>query len=168
MRITLMGHMTVRIELDGMVLLTDPWFGPHRWLEERLAPRTVPPAAVPDELVPLDAMLVSHNHLDHLDGAALDLARCQGCTVIGSQHAAHRARKAGVEQAIALRRSEQARLGPLTIQGVYAVDRAAGLRIDMNSGRQVESAVQRWAAGLDAEGLRVKMLGRGESWDVEA
>ncbi|HSR34431.1 MAG TPA: MBL fold metallo-hydrolase [Anaerolineae bacterium] len=97
MRITLMGHMTVRIELDGMVLLTDPWFGPHRWLEERLAPRTVPLAAVPDELVPLDAMLVSHNHVDHLDGAALDLARPQGCMAI-------------------------------------------------------EPAVQRWAAGLEAEG----------------
>jgi hypothetical protein len=28
MRLTLIGHMKVRIELDGLVLLTDPWFGP--------------------------------------------------------------------------------------------------------------------------------------------
>jgi hypothetical protein len=60
MRLTLIGHMTVRVELDGLALLTDPWFGPRTWLERRLAPRTLPPALPPEEITTLDAMLVSH------------------------------------------------------------------------------------------------------------
>ena len=96
MRLTLIGHMTVWIELDGRVLLTDPWFGPRGWLERRLAPRTTPPVALPASGRP-DVLLVSHNHLDHVDATTLDLARRLGCTVVGSQKAASRARKAGVE-----------------------------------------------------------------------
>jgi L-ascorbate metabolism protein UlaG (beta-lactamase superfamily) len=42
MRLALIGHMTVRIESDGVTLLTDPWFGPASRLERRLAPLTVP------------------------------------------------------------------------------------------------------------------------------
>jgi L-ascorbate metabolism protein UlaG (beta-lactamase superfamily) len=41
MRLTLIGHMTVWIELDGVGILTDPWFGPHGRLERRLAPQGV-------------------------------------------------------------------------------------------------------------------------------
>ncbi|MFN3763727.1 MAG: hypothetical protein ACK4WK_11090, partial [Anaerolineae bacterium] len=47
MRLTLIGHMTVRVELDGVAFLTDPWFGPRTWLERRLAPRTRAPPHTP-------------------------------------------------------------------------------------------------------------------------
>jgi len=120
MRLTLIGHMTVRIELDGMALLTDPWFGPCTWLERRLAPRTLPPALSPEEITALDAMLVSHNHIDHLDEPALALARRLGCAVISSQRAAQRARRAGVREVIPLRAGETTTLGPLTIHAVPA------------------------------------------------
>jgi L-ascorbate metabolism protein UlaG (beta-lactamase superfamily) len=52
MRLTLIGHMTVRVELDGLALLTDPWFGPRTWLERRLAPRTFPPPSPPKRSPP--------------------------------------------------------------------------------------------------------------------
>lgn len=130
MRLTLIGHMTVRIELDGLVMLTDPWFGPASWLEKRLAPRTVPPAIPPEEFgagkLPLDALLISHNHVDHVDGLALALARRLGCTVIGSRKASERARKAGVEQVIALERGEKTVLNGVTVQAVYAEHPLAG------------------------------------------
>ncbi len=83
MRLTLIGHMTVHILLDGMALLTDPWFGPHGWLERHLAPRILPPALPPDQITPLNALIVSHNHLDHVDDRSLALARQSGCVVIG-------------------------------------------------------------------------------------
>ncbi len=120
MRLILIGHMSVRVELDGMALLTDPWFGPRTWLERQLAPRTLPPALSPDEIPTLDALLVSHHHIDHLDEPALALARRLGCTVIGSEKAARRARRAGIRETVALRPGEKASLGPLTVHAVPA------------------------------------------------
>jgi L-ascorbate metabolism protein UlaG (beta-lactamase superfamily) len=68
LRITLIGHSSLLIEIDGKRILTDPvWservsftqsFGPKRFFE--------PPIAL-DELPPLDAVIISHDHYDHLD-----------------------------------------------------------------------------------------------------
>jgi L-ascorbate metabolism protein UlaG (beta-lactamase superfamily) len=58
------GHATLLIGIRGHWLLTDPMFS------ERLAgvlPRQVEPALAPSELPPLDAILISHAHFDHLD-----------------------------------------------------------------------------------------------------
>jgi L-ascorbate metabolism protein UlaG (beta-lactamase superfamily) len=66
-RATWLGHSTVLLELDGLRVLTDPVFG------ERASPvsfagpkRFHPMPASLDELPALDAVLVSHNHFDHL------------------------------------------------------------------------------------------------------
>ncbi len=126
MQLTLIRHMTVRIELDGITLLTDPWFGPRGWLERRLAPDTLPVALTPDEIGPLDALLVSHHHLDHLDQTALALARRLGCAFVGSPGAARRAERAGLRTVIALRRGEQTMIGPLVIHAVPAEHPLAG------------------------------------------
>jgi len=119
-RLTLIGHMTVHILLDGIALLTDPWFGPRGWLERCLAPRPLPPALAPDQIAPLDALIVSHNHLDHLDDRGLALARRPGCAVVGSEGVARRARRAGVREVVPLRPGESTTLGPLTIHAVPA------------------------------------------------
>ncbi len=138
MQLTLIGHMTVWIELDGVGILTDPWFGPHGWLERHLAPRAVPPALTPSELVTFVsrrwatgdlhecALLLSHNHMDHLDAVSLEIARRQGWAAVGSVKAARRADRAGVELAIALRRGEQTALGGVTILAVEAEHPLAG------------------------------------------
>ncbi|HEY9449044.1 MAG TPA: MBL fold metallo-hydrolase, partial [Gemmatimonadaceae bacterium] len=65
---TWIGHSTVLIQLDGLNILTDPiwseraspipWIGPQRW---------VPPGAALESLPPIDLVLISHNHYDHLD-----------------------------------------------------------------------------------------------------
>jgi L-ascorbate metabolism protein UlaG (beta-lactamase superfamily) len=58
------GHATLLVGIHGHWFLTDPMFS------ERLAGvvrRAVEPALGPSELPPLDAMLVSHAHFDHLD-----------------------------------------------------------------------------------------------------
>ena len=67
LRITWLGHSTQIIEIDGATLLTDPifggraspytWAGPATWYE--------PPIPL-DQLPPLDAVLISHDHYDHL------------------------------------------------------------------------------------------------------
>ena len=67
LRMTWLGHSTVLIESGGIRVLTDPVFG------ERVSPvsfagpkRFHPVPAKIAELPPLDAVLVSHDHLDHL------------------------------------------------------------------------------------------------------
>ena len=62
------GHATMLIGIRGHWFLTDPMFS------ERIAgvlQRQVEPAMAPSELPPLDAILVSHAHFDHLDVPSL-------------------------------------------------------------------------------------------------
>ena len=68
LRATWMGHAAVLVEIDGLRVLTDPvWservspsslIGPRRFFE--------PPIALHD-LPPIDAVVISHDHYDHLD-----------------------------------------------------------------------------------------------------
>lgn len=72
LRITWLGHSTTLIELDGRVFLTDPnWSeiaSPSRWF----GPRRFHPPPIPlSELPHIDAVLVSHEHFDHLDMATI-------------------------------------------------------------------------------------------------
>ncbi|MDB5220608.1 MAG: outer membrane protein romA [Myxococcaceae bacterium] len=77
LRATWLGHSTVLLEIDGVRVLTDPVFGervsPVSWAGPRRFHR--PPVQVAD-LPDLDAVLVSHDHFDHLDyPTILELAR---------------------------------------------------------------------------------------------
>ncbi|HSS03985.1 MAG TPA: MBL fold metallo-hydrolase [Solirubrobacterales bacterium] len=61
-RVTYLGHATVRIELDGARLLTDPI------LRSRVGPlRRHGASPPPDTASNLDAVLISHLHRDHTD-----------------------------------------------------------------------------------------------------
>ena len=68
LRVTWFGHSSTLLEVDGTRLLTDPiwseraspvaWAGPRRWY---------PPTLLLAQLPPVDAVLISHDHYDHLD-----------------------------------------------------------------------------------------------------
>lgn len=68
LRITWLGHSTTLVEIDGAVILTDPnWSersSPSRWVGPK---RFHPPPLALAELPHVDAVLVSHEHFDHLD-----------------------------------------------------------------------------------------------------
>jgi len=67
LRITWLGHSSVLLELGGMRVLTDPVFGPRASPISFAGPKRFHPAPVPTSaLPPLDAVLVSHDHYDHL------------------------------------------------------------------------------------------------------
>ena len=75
-RVTLVGHATVLLQVAGLNIITDPvWsdrVGPLSWLGVR---RIRAPALAFDDLPPIDVVLLSHSHYDHLDRptlAALD------------------------------------------------------------------------------------------------
>jgi L-ascorbate metabolism protein UlaG (beta-lactamase superfamily) len=72
LRITWMGHSTSLVEIDGVRLLIDPvwderaaptqWSGPKRFF---------PPPLALEDLPPIDAILISHDHYDHLGAGTI-------------------------------------------------------------------------------------------------
>jgi len=68
LRLTWLGHATSIVEIDGRRFLTDPVWGERASPLPFIGPKRffAPPLALA-ELPPLDAVLLSHDHYDHLD-----------------------------------------------------------------------------------------------------
>lgn len=77
LRATWLGHSTVLVEIDGVRVLTDPVWGDRASPVPFAGPKRFQPVPIAiDALPPLDAVIVSHDHYDHLDYATiLELAR---------------------------------------------------------------------------------------------
>ncbi len=72
LRATWLGHSTVLLEIDGVRVLTDPVWSTRASPSERVGPRRFQPVPVAlDALPPVDAAVISHDHYDHLDRAAV-------------------------------------------------------------------------------------------------
>jgi L-ascorbate metabolism protein UlaG (beta-lactamase superfamily) len=72
--VTFVGHSTFLIRTASTVIVTDPVFTPHAGPFGRLGPkRARPPAVAAGDLPPVDLVLVSHNHYDHLQPSSLRL-----------------------------------------------------------------------------------------------
>ncbi|MGY1704130.1 MBL fold metallo-hydrolase [Geodermatophilus sp. SYSU D00697] len=66
--VTWFGHSSALVELDGRRVLVDPVWGDRVSPSPLLGPTRLHPAPAPlDALPPVDAILVSHDHYDHLD-----------------------------------------------------------------------------------------------------
>jgi L-ascorbate metabolism protein UlaG (beta-lactamase superfamily) len=73
-RLFWIGHASFLCELDGTRFVIDPIFGRAGGVVKRVTP----PAAMPDQLTDISAVLVTHGHHDHLDPASLQkLAQAQ-------------------------------------------------------------------------------------------
>lgn len=68
LRVTFINQATVLIQMDRLNILTDPIWSdrasPVSWLGQR---RHRPPGLRFEDLPPIDIVLISHNHYDHLD-----------------------------------------------------------------------------------------------------
>lgn len=68
LRVTWLGHSTLLVELDGVRILTDPVWGQRVSPVGFAGPKRFHPVPVRlDQLPPIDAVIVSHDHYDHLD-----------------------------------------------------------------------------------------------------
>jgi L-ascorbate metabolism protein UlaG (beta-lactamase superfamily) len=72
LRVTMIGHASLLIQVSGLNILTDPVWS------ERASPisfagpkRVMRPGVAFDDLPPIDYVIVTHNHYDHLDIATL-------------------------------------------------------------------------------------------------
>ena len=71
-RITIVGHATALIQVAGINLLTDPVWSPRASPFRRTGPKRVTaPGVAFSDLPPIDTVLLSHNHYDHLDHVTL-------------------------------------------------------------------------------------------------
>lgn len=72
LRISHVGHATFLIQTAGLNILTDPFYAerasPFSWLGPK---RSAPPGIAWEDLPPIDVVLISHGHYDHLDQATL-------------------------------------------------------------------------------------------------
>jgi len=68
LRLTMIGHSTVLIQVDNINILTDPHYSqrssPFSWAGPK---RVIAPSIKFEDLPPIDLVLISHNHYDHLD-----------------------------------------------------------------------------------------------------
>ncbi|HKX43763.1 MAG TPA: MBL fold metallo-hydrolase [Burkholderiaceae bacterium] len=79
LRATWLGHSTVLIEIDGCRVLTDPVWGPRASPSRLAGPKRFQPVPVRlSKMPPVDLVLVSHDHYDHLDYPTIvELARSE-------------------------------------------------------------------------------------------
>lgn len=116
MRITMIGHSAVLIEMDGQKILTDPYLG--KWGNMAYA-RLGAPARSREELRDVDGVLISHDHWDHIDGTYL---RMLGDTpVIVPKPARWSIKLLGGRNVTGIRAWASTRMGPITITAVPAV-----------------------------------------------
>jgi N-acyl-phosphatidylethanolamine-hydrolysing phospholipase D len=70
--ITWVGHSSFLIQIGGRNILADPVWSDRASPFQRLGPlRWVPPAIPFAKLPPIDAVVISHDHYDHLDDATI-------------------------------------------------------------------------------------------------
>ncbi|XP_074605731.1 N-acyl-phosphatidylethanolamine-hydrolyzing phospholipase D-like [Brevipalpus obovatus] len=72
-RVTWIGHSTLVVQLDGFTVLTDPLFSMRASPSTLFGPKRYRPPActIADLPESLDAVVISHNHYDHLDSASV-------------------------------------------------------------------------------------------------
>lgn len=84
LRMTWLGHSSTLLEIDGVHLLLDPIFSERASPSTLVGPRRFHPLVLnPEDLPRLDAVIISHDHYDHLDMQAVrDLMRLSAAVFI--------------------------------------------------------------------------------------
>ena len=91
LRVSWLGHSSTLIEIDGYRVLVDPVFGQRASPSQFVGPKRfhAPPLPV-DEMPSLDAIIITHDHYDHLDAGFVrralhnpELERTQWITTLG-------------------------------------------------------------------------------------
>ena len=121
--VTWIGHAATLLQVGGRNLLTDPMFGERASPFAFVGPRRwVAPGVALEALPPIDAVLLSHNHYDHLDlGSARSLAgRFPDAPWVVPVGLGATVRGAGVRVAHELDWWEVAELGEMTVTATPA------------------------------------------------
>ena len=111
------GQASVALRLGGATALIDPFLSPH---PERL----VPPPFAPEEARGVDLVLITHDHLDHLDEHALPViaAASPAAVVVVPEGVVERVTELGLDRARVrgLAPDGRTEIGTVTIDAVPA------------------------------------------------
>jgi L-ascorbate metabolism protein UlaG (beta-lactamase superfamily) len=118
-RLTWLGHATVLIELDGVRVLTDPV------LRRRLAHLERAEAVATASLPPLDLVLVSHVHYDHLDVPSLRRLGPLAARVAVPTGAARLLWRTKVGSVVEMNEGSELELGGVRVRATHAEHRAS-------------------------------------------
>jgi N-acyl-phosphatidylethanolamine-hydrolysing phospholipase D len=133
--ITWVGHSTLLVQLGALNILTDPVWSDRASPWRFLGPRRLVSAALPmSGLPPVDVVLLSHNHYDHLDAWSVRaLARAQpGARWIVPLRLGRLVRSLGVSDVTELEWWHEVRVGDATIAGTPARHFSARTPFDRN------------------------------------
>ncbi len=77
--LTWLGHASFLLRTGGLTVLTDPFLSDRASPTAGFGPkRFVPPGLPLRELPPIDAIVISHNHYDHLDARSVEEISLKG------------------------------------------------------------------------------------------
>lgn len=119
-QVTWIGHSTFLVQVAGINLLTDPIFSDRASPVSFAGPkRRVPPGVAFEDLPPIHAVVVSHNHYDHLDYRTVTRLG-NGTRFFAPLGLGRWFQKNGLTQVTELDWWDSAKLGPLRFQAVPA------------------------------------------------
>ncbi len=85
LRVTWLGHSTLLLEIDGYRVLTDPVWGPRASPSTLVGPKRFQPVPVPlNAMPPVDVVVISHDHYDHLDYPTIKVLAKSGVPFVTS------------------------------------------------------------------------------------
>lgn len=117
--VTWLGHATALIDIDGHRLLTDPVWSDRVSPSRTVGPQRLHPPPLPIEALPaLDAVVISHDHYDHLDMHTVRaLARTQQARFVAPLGVGAHLRQWGIpsHRIVELDWQESTRIGDLTL-----------------------------------------------------
>jgi L-ascorbate metabolism protein UlaG (beta-lactamase superfamily) len=121
-----LGHSTVRLEVDGARMLTDPVLRSRVLHLRRAAPLIL------EGMSDLDAVLISHLHYDHLDLPSLQRLP-RDVTVVAPKGAGGLVRGRGFRTVVEVEAGDETRVGPALVRATHAEhdsSRVLGARSD--------------------------------------
>jgi N-acyl-phosphatidylethanolamine-hydrolysing phospholipase D len=96
--VTWIGHATVLVQMDHLTFLTDPIWSERPFPVSFIGPkRFAAPGLALEDLPPIDFVLISHNHYDHLDLPTLRRLAADGTRFLVPLGDAERLRRAGID-----------------------------------------------------------------------
>lgn len=133
-----LGHSTVLLKIDGILIVTDPVFSARVGLN--FGPVTIGLKRLVEPALPLkqmprpDLILLSHAHMDHFDLPSLRALESRATRVITAAHTSDLLRASRYGRVNELRWGDTARVGEISVQAFEVKHWGARMRSDTHRG----------------------------------